>query len=77
MCDSPDTLSGFLDMIFAYFNPRAPHGGATKYADMSSSWQRISIHAPAWGATVIDNDGKTLKSISIHAPRMGARLSLC
>ena len=57
------------------FNPRAPHGGATRLSAVCRPSATISIHAPRMGA----RHGRemvflTSDSISIHAPRMGARL---
>ena len=55
------------------FNPRAPHGGATKSDCLmlfSSSFQSTR---PAWGRDYGRSGQALAYPISIHAPRMGAR----
>ena len=55
-----------------YFNPRAPHGGATNRISLRARRHRISIHAPAWGATNAESGVIACGGISIHAPAWGA-----
>ena len=45
-----DTLSSRTGAAQMYFNPRAPHGGATRGLPCSCSCLLISIHAPRMGA---------------------------
>ena len=56
-----------------YFNPRAPHGGATYDNSPPLARVVISIHAPRMGARPPRSVRSQAATISIHAPRMGAR----
>ena len=62
-------------LLYGYFNPRSPRGGATFYSfPISSTTSYFNPRSPRGGATFAANSITPNILISIHAPHEGERL---